>query len=190
MNTRSRPRGVVTAATLQLLTAVPFLIGTFDVLVLGAEAQAAAEAEVVRQGFPAEILSQHSIDFGGKVSELPLAVGMAVILAALAALNLAGNRTGRILSWIFHPILFVLGCVIVSAQVFTAQFLESSFKSDPVLARIDVPALMDATMQVIPGWLLPVNVGKLILTTLGSLLVVVLLALPLARAYFRKSVAS
>lgn len=74
------------------------------------------------------------------------------------------------------------------SQVFTAQVLESSFKNsgDPVLTRIDVHAMVDAAVHVRPGWLLPVNIGKLALTTLGSLLVVILLAVPSARVYFRR----
>lgn len=178
---KSPPRSVVLAAVLQFLTVVPFLVGTFFVLVYGAGAQAAAEAEAVRQGFPAGTLAAHGINFGGSVSELPLAIGIALVLATLALLNLAGKRLGRILSWIFQPILFVAGCLIVPGQVFTAQLLEV-----PALPRLDVPALVDAAMQAMPGWLLYANVAKLILTTAGSLLVIVLLALPSAREFFRK----
>lgn len=177
------PCSVVLAAVLQFLTVVPFLVGTFFVLVYGADAQAAAEAEAVRQGFPEGTLAAHGINFGGSVSELPLAIGIALVLATLALLNLAGKRLGRILSWIFQPILFVAGCLIVPGQVFTAQLL--SFKGT-ALARIDVPALVDAAMRVIPGWLIYANVAKLVLTTVGSLLVVVLLALPSAREFFGK----
>jgi hypothetical protein len=184
---KRRPHSVVLAATLQLLAVVPFLIGSAVVLVYGAGAQAAAEAEVVRQGLPAAILADHGISFGSNTAEIPLPITIALILTTLALLNLAGNRVGRILSWIFQPILFVAGCVIIPSQVFTAQFLESAFKNsgDPMLARIDVQALVDAAMHVLPGWLLYVNVAKLALTTLGSLLVVVLLAVPSANAYFR-----
>lgn len=183
----NRPRSVVLAAILQLLTTIPFVIGTFVVLVHGARAQAAAEAEVARQGLPPSLLAEHGISFGDNVAELPFAVAIVLALATLALLNLNGKRLGRILSWIFQPILFIAGVIIIPGQVFVAPLLESAFKSsgDPALARIDVPALVDAAVQVMPGWLLYANIGKLALTTLGSVLVVVLLALPSARAYFR-----
>ncbi|TMR89159.1 hypothetical protein EJK15_62300 [Nonomuraea basaltis] len=181
-----RPRSIVVAASLQLLTVIPFLIGTFVVLLYGADAQAAAEAEIVRQGLPATILAQHGINFGGSET---LAIVLALILVTLAVLNLAGKGVGRILSWIFQPILFAMGVIIIPGQLFTAQFMESSFKNsgDSMLTRIDVPALIDAATHVMPGWLLPVNIAKLVLTTLGSLLVIILLAVPSARAYFRRA---
>jgi hypothetical protein len=181
-----RPYSVVFAATLQLLTVLPFLLGTFVVLVYGAGAQAAAEAEVARQGLPAAVLARHGVTFAGSET---LAIVLALILVALASLNLAGKRTGRILSWVFQSILFVMGAVIIPGQLFTTQFLKSSFmdSGDPMLARIDVPALVGAVTHVMPGWLSSVNIAKLALTTVGSILVVVLLALPSSRAYFRKS---
>ncbi|TMR13718.1 hypothetical protein ETD86_30225 [Nonomuraea turkmeniaca] len=180
-----RPRGVVLAATLQLLSALPFVLGTYVVLVHGAGAQAAAEAEVARQGVPPSVLAEHGISFGSNVADLPFAIAIVLILATLAVLNLNGRRVGRILSWTFHPILFVAGVVIVPGQVWVAPLLESMFASDPVLARVNVTALVDAAAQAMPGWLHYAAVVKLVLTTLGSVLVVVLLALPPARAYFR-----
>lgn len=182
-----RPRSVLIAAVLQLLTTVPFVLGTFVVLVHGARAQAAAEAEVARQGLPPSVLAEHGISFGDNTAELPFAIAIIAILGALALLNLYGRRLGRILSWVFQPILFVAGAALVPGQVFLVPLLESAFKSsgDPALARIDVPVLVDVVTQVMPGWLIYANVAKLTLTTLGSVLVVVLLALPSARAYFR-----
>jgi hypothetical protein len=186
---RRRPRSVVLAAVLQLLTAVPFLLGSAVVLVYGADAQAAAEAEVARQGIPAGILADHGVSFGSNRAELPFAIAIVVVLAALAVLNLTGDRNGRILSWIFHPVLFVAGCIIIPGQVFTTGYLEAAFKKsgDAALERIDVQALVDAAADVMPSWLLSVNVGKLVLTTLGSLLIITLLAVPSARSFFRQA---
>ncbi|MEV6638338.1 hypothetical protein AB0M54_47250 [Actinoplanes sp. NPDC051470] len=180
----SRPRSVIIAVALQLLTVVPFLLGTYVVLRFGAAAQHAAEAEVVRQGLPAEILILHGIDFGGSET---LAIVLVLILVTLAMLNLAGKRIGRILSWIFHPILFAMGVVIIPGQLFTTQLLESSIKrfGDPALARVDVPALVDAAADAMPGWLPAATIAKLMLTTVGSVVVIVLLAAPSARRYFR-----
>ncbi|MGP3962905.1 hypothetical protein ACTWPT_43635 [Nonomuraea sp. 3N208] len=79
-----RPRRVVLAATLQLLSAVPFLLGTYVVLVHGAGAQAAAEAEVARQGLPPSVLAEHGISFGSNTAELPFAIAIVLILATLA----------------------------------------------------------------------------------------------------------
>ncbi|NRQ37538.1 hypothetical protein HII36_37760 [Nonomuraea sp. NN258] len=181
-----RPGSVTIAVVLQLLTVIPFVVGILVVLVHGDDAQAAAEAEIARQGFSPDILARHGISFGG--SEAP-AIVLVLVLLALVVLNLAGKRIGRILSWIFQPVLFAMGIVIIPGQLFTAQFLASSFREsgDATLMRIDAQALVDAAMQAMPAWLTAASAAKLVLTTLGSVFVVVLLALPSARAYFRKA---
>lgn len=52
--------------------------------------------------------------------------------------------------------------------------------------RIDVRAVMDAAMAAFPAWF-PVNVyARFFLATLGSLLVLILLAVPRANSHFRK----
>jgi hypothetical protein len=107
------------------------------------------------------------------------------VLVTPAGLNLYGSRAGRVLSWVFQPMLFAAGALIVPGRVFVAPLLEAAVAGDAVLGRADVPALVDAAMRAMPGWLIPANVAKLALTTVGSALVVVLLALPSARAYGR-----
>ncbi|MEV7099639.1 hypothetical protein AB0M80_43130 [Amycolatopsis sp. NPDC051045] len=110
-----------------------------------------------------------------------------VVLVVLALLNLAGRRAGQVLSWVFHPLLAVAGALIVPAQLFTSTFLAASFRDsgDPMLRRVDVPKLVDAAGHAMPSWLPVVDGAKLVLTTAGSLTVIVLLALPSARAFFR-----
>ena len=183
VRTTPRPRTVVAAAALQLLTVVPFVVGVVVVARYGAKAQAAAEAETERQGVPATVLREQGVDFAGSES---LALVLVLALVVLAALNLAGKRTGQILSWIFHPLLVALGLLIIPAQLFTVRFVEPLFKSanDPRLAQVDVRALVDAATAVMPGWLPGMTVAKLVLTTLGSLAVIVLLALAPSRRYF------
>jgi hypothetical protein len=117
----------------------------------GANAKAAAEAEVTRQGFPAEVLARN-VHFGEGAAGPALAVAIALGLAALAALNLAGTPAGRIGSWILQPLLLVAGGLIISRQVFTARFLGSAFKhsGDATLAAINVKAFVDAATGAYP----------------------------------------
>lgn len=175
------PAALKAVAALQLATAVPFALGTFVVLTYGAGAQAAAEAEMVRQGLAPGLLAERGIAFGSSAAELPPAITIVAVLATLAVLNLRGSRVGRIASWIFHPALLAAGAVIVPGQVFTAHYLTTALAEDPILAGADLPALVAAAARAMPDWLLTANVAKLVLTTAGSLLVVVLLALPSAR---------
>jgi hypothetical protein len=189
--TTRRPVSVLFAVGLQLLTVVPFLLSIIVVWRYGADAQAAAEAELTRQSLPASVLADHGVSFGSNTAEIPIPAAIILVLVVLALLNLAGIRVGRILSWIFHPILLVAGIVIIPGQVFTASLLESSFRTsgDAVLQRIDVPALVGAAQRAMPGWLPYVDGAKLVLTTLGSVLVIVLLTVPSARRYVRGRVA-
>jgi hypothetical protein len=71
--------------------------------------------------------------------------------------------------------------------VFAARFLESAFKNsgDATLAAIDVQAFVDAATGAYPAWFPYVVNARFALTTLGSLLVIILLAVPSANAYFR-----
>jgi hypothetical protein len=157
----TRPRAVVFAVVTQLLTALPFLLSIIVVWTSGADAQAAAEAELTRQGLPASLLAEHGISFGSNTAETPLPAAFIVVLAVLALLNLAGRRAGQVLSWVFHTLLAVAGALIVPAQLFTSTFLAASFRdsSDPMLRRVDVPKLVDAAGHAMPSWL-PVVDGK------------------------------
>ncbi|MFD1048137.1 hypothetical protein ACFQ1S_22645, partial [Kibdelosporangium lantanae] len=97
------------AAGLQLLAALPFLLSIIVVWRYGADAQAAAETELSRQGVPTSVLADHGISFGSNTAEIPVPAGIILVLVALALLNLAGRRAGRIGSWVVHPVLFVAG---------------------------------------------------------------------------------
>jgi hypothetical protein len=183
----SRPGSVTFAAVLQLLLAATFLIMPTLAYLYGTRAQAAAEADVARQGFPADVLARNHINFGEGAVGLVVAVAIAVALVALASLNLAGNPAGRIGSWILQPLLFIAGVLILSRQVFTARFLASAFKrsGDATLAGIDVQAFVDAATGAYPAWFPYVVSARFGLATMGSLLIIVLLAVPSASAYFR-----
>jgi hypothetical protein len=180
------PGSVMLAAALQVLLAATFLIMPYLVHRYGAKAQAAAEAEVVKQGSPADVLTRNNVHFDEGVVGLVLPIAIALSLGAHAALNLAGNEVGRILSWILHPILLVGGGLITFRQAFAARFLESAFESsgDSTLARIDVKAFVDAATDVFPGWFVSAVRARFVLVTVGSLLVVILLAMPSANDYF------
>jgi hypothetical protein len=133
-------------------------------------------------------LTQNNVRFKEEGIQFALPIAIVLTLVALALLNLARNRSGRILSWIFHPIMFIGGGYIIAGQVFTAQFLESAFKNsgNATLENINVQAVVDAAAQAFPTWLPYLLDAKFALATLGSLLIIILLAVPAAKTYFRK----
>jgi hypothetical protein len=171
---------VAVAAGIQIATAALFLVQAVVAYRYGDAAQAAAEAEVVKQGFPVEVLAQRGVKFKESAAEMPLPVGIAVVLLVLASLNLAGVAIGRIITWIFQSIFLVVGGFVTASQVFSVQQLESAFKKsgDTTLQAIDVRKFVAAAMSAFPPGFRYLVVARFVLTTVGSALVIVLLALP------------
>ena len=180
------PWAVVSAAVLQYSTGATFLVMAFVAYRSGSAAQAAAEAEVVRQGLPADLLERGRVNFRETGVGLLFPLAIALVLAVLASLNLAGNPGARVTTWVFQFLLFVLGGYITSRQVFAVRFIRSAFDKtgDEDLARVDVEKLIEKAMGVFPAWVRVVVAVRLTLVTAGSVAIVVLLALPSAGSYF------
>jgi hypothetical protein len=172
---------------LQFLLAATFLIIPVVAHVYGTNAQRAAEAEVVKQSFPAGTLARHKVKFEESAIDMLFPFAIALCLATLASLNLAGLGVGRNLTWIAQPILLVGGGITTAGQVFPVQYIEWAFKKagDATLRDVNVKAFVDAAQAAFPAWLRPLVVARFVLVTVGSLLVIVLLAVPSANAYFR-----
>jgi hypothetical protein len=176
------PFAVLVVALLQLLLAVTFMVIPFIGVRYGPSAQQAAEADVGRQGFPVAVLAERGVNFGASRGSVVAAVAIGACLAALAVLNLAGSDVGRILTWVLQPILFVAGLVIMSGEVFTARYVGAAFRKAGV-RDIDVAAFVDAASSAYPSWARPVIITRFLLTTVGSIVIVVLLTLPAVHAY-------
>jgi hypothetical protein len=184
---RSRPGTVRIAVILQVLIGLAFLSIPIVGLMYATDVQAAVEAEVVRQGYAAAVLAQNNIRFDESGAAVLIPVVVALVMATVALLNLVGRRTGLVLSWILQPIVLLGNIAIVASQTAVVQTLESIFErsGDVALRSLDVRALLDAAESAYPVWLpLMVDVRNVVVM-LGSVLVVVLLAMPSARAYFR-----
>lgn len=149
---------LVFAAVLQLLIALAFVSIPLVRDRYGAAAQAAAEAELARQDVPITVLEDNDLRFdaGGHETAVPAAV--AVIMAVLAVLNLLGNPWGQVLTWVFQLIVLVGNCLILYSQLTAATSVQAAFKrkKDPMLQRIDVPALLKAAESAFPTWVMPI----------------------------------
>jgi len=180
------PLPVAIAAALQLLLAATFVVITVTVWFTGGAAQRAAEAEMARQGHSPELLARHGIRFAERGWELALALAIAAALVALGALNLAGNGTGRLSSWIAQPIVLVGAGLVTGGQVFAARFTEAALakSGDAGAGSVDVRRVIAAASSGFPAWVRPLVVARFVLTTLGSLAVIALLATPSAGTYF------
>jgi hypothetical protein len=180
------PLPILVASLLQLATAATFLVMALVAYRYGSFAQRAAEAEVERQGHPAGALSRGRVRFEERGIELALPLGIAALLVVLAALNLNGNELARIATWIFHTILLLGGGVITAQQVWAIRFMRSAFhkSGDPVLARINVAAVIDAATDVFPWWVRFLVIVRFALVTAGSVIVMILVGLPSAGGHY------
>ncbi|QES51746.1 hypothetical protein DEJ50_31735 [Streptomyces venezuelae] len=167
------------AAVLQLLLSATFFVIPVAVWYTGGRAQLSAEAEMRRQGHGPEVLARHGIAFREKTWELVFALGVGATLGVLGGLNLAGHDTGRLLSWIIEPLVLLVVGFITTGQVFAAAYTRAAFakSEDPAVRAVDAPALIAAANSGFPSWLRPLVLARFGLATVGSALVLVLLAL-------------
>ncbi|TDD38224.1 hypothetical protein E1286_36530 [Nonomuraea terrae] len=165
-------------AALQLLLATTFLVLPVTVWFTGEAAQRAAEAEVARQGHAPGVLARHGIRFAERAWEFGLALAIGAVLATLGALNLAGDETGRLLSWVVTPLVLAGAGFVTTSQVFATRYTEAALakSGDPAARALDARRVIAAASSGFPSWLRPLVVVRFVLTTAGSLLVIVLLA--------------
>jgi hypothetical protein len=165
-------------AGLQYTTAATFLVIGLAAYRHGTAGQQAAEAEVIRQGFQPEILARYKVRVEESPTELIFPLGIALFLAVLATLNLTAPEVGRMVTWIAQPILLVAGGYITAAQVLVIRLVSAGLRKsrDPEAQAIDAKRVMDAASAAFPVWLRPLIVIRFVLVTLGSALILLLLA--------------
>jgi hypothetical protein len=125
--------------------------------------------------------SATSTVIGGVVVSLVVAA----IFVVLAILDGKGNRVGRILTWIFGGLAlcctgssFALGTLAKTAY-------DANRKNNPDLPTYD--QLQDNINAAVPSWYTPVTIIIGIAVLLAAVTVIILLALPASRDYFRKA---
>jgi len=167
------------AGLLQLALASAFVAMGACAWRYGADAQRAAEGEVLRQGYDAELLARHGVNFRERAAELVLPLSIAALLVLLAVLNLRESGIGRSLSLVVAPILLVAGGAVTASQVFAVHSIESAFRKadDANLRAVNVRRFVDAAIDVFPPGFRSLVIARFVLTTLGSATVVVLLTL-------------
>jgi hypothetical protein len=141
-------------AALQLLVATAFLSIPLVRHRYGPTAMAGAEAELERQGVRTTVLTENGMRFDAGGHETAIPASVAAIMATVAALNLSGGPWAETLTWVFQSIVLVGNCLILHSQLTAVKSVQSAFarKGDPMLARIDVPALLKAAENGFPSW--------------------------------------
>ncbi|XVQ10755.1 hypothetical protein ACQP1W_51070 [Spirillospora sp. CA-255316] len=143
------------AAVAQLLVALAFVSIPMLRHRYGATtAKANAEAELTRQGIPTRVLAENKLTFDASGHETAAPASIAAVMVTVAALNLAGNDWGLTLTWVFSSLVLVANGLILWSQLTAVQSVQKAFrrKGDPMLERIDVPALLKAAASGFPSW--------------------------------------
>ncbi len=145
------------AAIAQLLIAAAFVSIPLVRHRYGAAAKAAAEAELNRQGVRPGVLAEHGMRFdaGGHETWAPLSI--ALVMVALAGLNLASVPWGQTLTWICQVLVVIVNIVILYSNLTAAKSIEHAFAKtgDPELARIDARRFLAAAENAFPRWVMP-----------------------------------
>lgn len=97
-------------------------------------------------------------------------------LTLLAALNQRGSGTARINTWVLGAILLCWGGNSVFSERRTPRNVPDPAELDRLLA------------EAVPGWVDPVTTTSIAVSMLALLAAMVLLALPPARGFFRRTV--
>jgi hypothetical protein len=144
----------VTVAAAQLLVAAAFVSIPLVRHRYGATATANAHAQLRRQGVPPTVLADNGMRFDAGGHETAVPVAVAAVMAVLAGLNLAATPWAGPLTWVFQTIVLLGNGAILHSQLTARRSVQAAFarKGDPVLARIDVPALLKAAEDGFPAW--------------------------------------
>ncbi|MCT4356817.1 hypothetical protein M5362_27220 [Streptomyces sp. Je 1-79] len=167
------------AAAMQLLVALAFVSIPLVRHRFGPAATTAAEAELSRQGIRPGVLAENGLRFDASGHETWAPVSVAAIMTGVAALNLAGNDWGRPLTWIFQSLVVIGNALILHSNLTAVSSVRTAFrrKGDPELARVDVPAFLDAAENAFPGWVRAQQNIRHVLVFGGSALALVAVSL-------------
>ncbi|GAA4599674.1 hypothetical protein GCM10023194_80410 [Planotetraspora phitsanulokensis] len=144
----------VFVAVMQLLVAAAFVSIPLGRHRYGPAATASAEAELERQGVRPTILAENGMRFDAGGHETAVPVAVAAVMVALAGLNLYGGDLARPLTWVFQSIVLLGNCLILYSNLTAVKSVQAAFlrKGDPMLARVDVRALLKAAEDGFPAW--------------------------------------
>ncbi|GIG64424.1 hypothetical protein [Phytomonospora endophytica] len=143
----------IAVAALQILIGLAFVSIPWVRARYGPRAQAAAEAELTRQGVRPEILGENKLrfDHGGHETIVPVTV--ALVMGACAALNIAGASIATPANWIFQTLVLLGNAAILYSNLTAVKGVETAFaKKGGELAAIDVKAFLTAAENAFPKW--------------------------------------
>jgi hypothetical protein len=120
----------------------------------GATATASAEAQLRDQGVPTTVLADNGMRFDAGGHETAVPATVAAVMTVLAVLNFAASSWAVPLTWVFQTIVLLGNVAILHSQLTAEKSVRAAFarKGDPLLARVDVRALLTAAEAGFPSW--------------------------------------
>ncbi|MFG3339125.1 hypothetical protein [Glycomyces sp. NPDC048151] len=180
---KTRPGSVTAVVWTQILTAVLLVasgIAMFSVMQSVEDevtSQLLSDPELAESGLTADNVSQLMTFTFAMIAGVY--VVMAVFYVILALLVNAGKRPARILSWILSGIGLLccgIGGIVGQLGSMTANVNGEAYQDEAT------QAVEDAT----PGWVTAIDWATLIVLIVGSLVIIILLAVPASNEFFRK----
>ena len=144
----------VFVAAMQLLVAAAFVSIPMVRHRYGKAATASAQAELARQNVRTTVLAENGMRFDAGGHETAVPATVAAVLAVAAGLNLFGAGQAALLTWIVQSLVLAGNCLILHSQLTAVRSVQAAFrrKGDPMLARVDVSALLKASEDGFPAW--------------------------------------
>ncbi|QSB06837.1 hypothetical protein [Natronoglycomyces albus] len=182
---KTRPGTVLVASVIQILTGVLLIINQLIAQMFSQDAVAALHSELERQlgsNYTQANRDEINQSFDMGATDLIVPLILAAGLIVLGLLNLRGARPARIVSWVIQPLVMICGALLLVATLAMETVMETMVEG----TGVDGGAILNAYTDAMPGIYLPLNYIALTLASLGSLLVIILLALPASNQFFRK----
>ncbi|MEV0643700.1 hypothetical protein AB0I28_00415 [Phytomonospora sp. NPDC050363] len=147
----------IVIAACQILIALAFVSIPMVRARYGPRAQAAAEAELTRQGIRPQVLGENKLRFDAGGHETAVPVTVAAIMAAVAALNLLDSSWAAPGTWLFQSLVLLGNLAILYSNITAVKSVEAAFakRGDAELARVDVRAFLTAAENAFPAWVFP-----------------------------------
>ncbi|PZG14005.1 hypothetical protein [Nonomuraea aridisoli] len=100
------------------------------------------------------VLAENGMRFDAGGHETWAPGGIAAVLVAVAVMNVAAVSWSGTATWIVQSLVLVVHCLVIHSQLTAVSSVRSAFarKGDPVLAGIDVAALLKAAESGFPSW--------------------------------------
>ena len=180
---RTRPGSVTAAVWTQFLTAAMLIFTAISMFAVQSAISDAVwdeiqnDPELEGSGLTESNISD-VITFGFVLVAVVFVI-FAACYVVLGLLNNKGKRPARILSWILSGIgLLCCGPYALLSQISSTMSMNTGDAYQDEVAQ----SLQDAT----PGWVTAISWVNALVLLLGSLLIIILLALPASNAFFRK----